>query len=129
MEVYVSYQDTRNSIGHIPAGEIMTEKGIEEIRKIKNKEDEIQAMLEKASKDCQAQIESAQKSMEDEIRKAEENFSKKYSRKISALQDEVNKKIEESRERARKDAESISLNLTDKKAADLIFKFMKQNME
>jgi vacuolar-type H+-ATPase subunit H len=129
MEIYVSNQDTCNSVSYIPAGEVMTEKGIEEIRRIKSKEEEVEAMIEKASKDCQEKIEEAKKTLDRETKKAEEKYKNEYAKKIARLQEEVDKKIEESRKKARKDAESISLKMTDKKAAELLFEFMKKNME
>ncbi len=129
MEIYVPHKDTDNSACYISAGEIMSENGIEEIKKIKMKEDEIQSMLDAFSAECKQKLEAARHSMENEIRETEERLSREYDEKIKDLQKNIDQKIEDSREKARKEAEAISLKLTDKKAAEMLFKFLKESVE
>ena len=106
----------------------MNVKGIDQIKLIKEKEDEIKSRIEKATAECEALVNDAKEKMGATLKKKESELQKNFNKNVDQKKKGVDASIEESRQKAMKDSENIRVDTSVERITKIVLEIMKNNV-
>ena len=106
----------------------MNVKGIDQIKLIKEKEDEIKSRIEKATAECEALVNDAKEKMGATLKKKESELQKNFNKNVDQKKKAVDASIEESRQKAMKDSENIRVDTSVERITKIVLEIMKNNV-
>ena len=106
----------------------MSVKGIDQIKMIKEKEDEIKSRIEKVTAECDVLVNDAKQNMAATLKKKESEQQKNFNKNVDQKKKTVEASIEESRQKALKDSESIKVDASPERIIKIVLEIMKNNV-